>query len=43
MKLDWLLCRGLAGAAPRVIDAVGPDGRMLSDHEAIAAEVQIAA
>jgi endonuclease/exonuclease/phosphatase family metal-dependent hydrolase len=42
LKLDWLLCRGLAGEAPRVIDAVGADGRMLSDHEAIAAELRIA-
>jgi len=39
LKLDWLLCRGLAAAAPCVIEAVGGDGRMLSDHEAIAAEV----
>jgi endonuclease/exonuclease/phosphatase family metal-dependent hydrolase len=42
LKIDWLLCRGLAGAAPRVIDAVGPDGRMLSDHEAIAADLRLA-
>jgi endonuclease/exonuclease/phosphatase family metal-dependent hydrolase len=42
LKLDWLLCRRVAGAAPRVIDAVGAEGRMLSDHEAIAAELQIA-
>jgi endonuclease/exonuclease/phosphatase family metal-dependent hydrolase len=41
MKIDWLLCRGLVGASPRVIDAVGPDGRMLSDHEAIAAEFRL--
>lgn len=36
MKLDWLLCRGLTPSEPRVIDAVGHDGRMLSDHEGIA-------
>lgn len=39
LKLDWLLCRGLAATAPSVIEAVGSDGRTLSDHEAIAAEV----
>ena len=43
LKLDWLLCRGLAASAPRVIEAVGRDGRMLSDHEAIAAEVALLA
>jgi hypothetical protein len=43
LKLDWLLCRGLVGAAPRVIDAVGSDGRMLSDHEAITTELRWAA
>lgn len=37
MKLDWMLCRGLKPAEPRVIDAVSHDGQMLSDHEAIAA------
>ncbi len=36
MKLDWMLCRGLAPGEPRVVDAVGHDGQMLSDHEAIA-------
>jgi endonuclease/exonuclease/phosphatase family metal-dependent hydrolase len=40
LKLDWLLCRGLAATAARVIEAVRSDGRMLSDHEAIAAEVE---
>jgi endonuclease/exonuclease/phosphatase family metal-dependent hydrolase len=42
LKLDWLLCRGVAGSTARVIDAVGPDGRPLSDHEAIAAELRLA-
>ncbi len=37
LKLDWFLCRGVAAAEPRVVDAVGlSSGRMLSDHEAIA-------
>jgi hypothetical protein len=43
MKIDWLLCRGLEGSAPRVVEAVGADGRMLSDHEAIAAELRLGA
>jgi endonuclease/exonuclease/phosphatase family metal-dependent hydrolase len=40
LKIDWLLCRGLQGAAPRVIDAIDGAGRMLSDHEAIAADLR---
>jgi endonuclease/exonuclease/phosphatase family metal-dependent hydrolase len=41
LKLDWLLCRGLAARLPRVIEALGSDGRMLSDHEPIAAQVTL--
>jgi len=36
MKIDWFLCRGVEASEPRVIDALGQDGRALSDHEAIA-------
>jgi endonuclease/exonuclease/phosphatase family metal-dependent hydrolase len=43
LKLDWLLCRGLSAAAARVIDAVGADGQMLSDHEPIAADLRLPA
>jgi endonuclease/exonuclease/phosphatase family metal-dependent hydrolase len=43
LKLDWLLCRGLAASAPRVIEALSADGRMLSDHELVAAELRLAA
>lgn len=42
LKLDWLLCRGLRADLPRVIEAVGAGGRILSDHEAITAELRIA-
>lgn len=38
MKIDWFLTRDLSPRDPRVIDAVGFDGTMLSDHEAIAVE-----
>ncbi len=33
LKLDWLLSRGLACRAARVMDAATPQGRALSDHE----------
>ncbi len=42
MKIDWFLTRGIEASAPRVVEAVGGDGRMLSDHEAIAVEVRVA-
>jgi len=35
MKLDWFLTRGVEASDPRVVEAVGKGGRMLSDHEAI--------
>jgi hypothetical protein len=35
MKLDWFLTRGVEASEARVVEAVGADGRMLSDHEAI--------
>lgn len=41
MKLDWLLVRGIAASEPRVLDAVGADGRALSDHEAIACRLGV--
>jgi endonuclease/exonuclease/phosphatase family metal-dependent hydrolase len=41
MKIDWFLTRGIEASAPRVVDAVGSDGRALSDHEAIAVSVRI--
>jgi endonuclease/exonuclease/phosphatase family metal-dependent hydrolase len=41
MKLDWFLVRGIEAHEPRVIAAVGADGRALSDHEAITIEARI--
>ncbi len=38
-KLDWFLTRGLAVGESRVVDAVGPDGTPLSDHEMIVVEI----
>jgi endonuclease/exonuclease/phosphatase family metal-dependent hydrolase len=41
MKIDWFLTRGIDASEPRVVDAVGADGRALSDHEAIAIDAQL--
>jgi endonuclease/exonuclease/phosphatase family metal-dependent hydrolase len=40
MKIDWFLTRGIEASEPRVVDAVGADGRALSDHEAIAVDLR---
>jgi endonuclease/exonuclease/phosphatase family metal-dependent hydrolase len=41
MKLDWILVRGMTASEPRVVEAVGADGRPLSDHEAVACKVGV--
>lgn len=33
MKLDWFFTRGLAVSESRIVEALGPDGVPLSDHE----------
>jgi endonuclease/exonuclease/phosphatase family metal-dependent hydrolase len=41
LRLDWLFARGVAAAAPEVVDAVDPaTGAALSDHEAIALTIR---
>lgn len=40
-KIDWMFTRGLAASEPKVIPAVGPDGTILSDHDAIAVTVRL--
>jgi endonuclease/exonuclease/phosphatase family metal-dependent hydrolase len=39
-KLDWFLTRGLRVGESRVVDALAPDGEVLSDHEMIVARVE---
>lgn len=41
-KIDWLFTRGLVASAPAVIAAVGPDGAILSDHDAVCVTVALA-
>jgi endonuclease/exonuclease/phosphatase family metal-dependent hydrolase len=41
LKLDWLLTRGLEARRPTVVPAVGADGRPLSDHSVVLANVRI--
>jgi endonuclease/exonuclease/phosphatase family metal-dependent hydrolase len=38
-KLDWLFVRGVRAENPRVIPALSPEGRPLSDHEMVAADI----
>jgi endonuclease/exonuclease/phosphatase family metal-dependent hydrolase len=39
-KIDWFLTRGLAASKPAIIPAVDGQGRMISDHDAIAVTVE---
>jgi len=41
-KIDWIFTRGLVATAPAVIPAVGPDGAILSDHDAVCVTVALA-
>ncbi len=40
-KIDWLMTRGLVASEPAVIPAVGPDGAILSDHDALAVTIRL--
>ncbi|MBY4893517.1 hypothetical protein KUL25_12165 [Rhodobacteraceae bacterium N5(2021)] len=40
-KIDWLFSRGLVASEPKVVPAVGEDGTILSDHDAIAVTVRL--
>jgi endonuclease/exonuclease/phosphatase family metal-dependent hydrolase len=42
IKLDWLLTRGLEARRPTVVPAVGADGRPLSDHNVVLANMRLA-
>lgn len=41
-KIDWIFTRGLAASDPAVIPALGPDGVLLSDHDAVAVTIRLA-
>src|SRR5581483_5893099 len=38
-KLDWFFTRGVDASAPRIISGIGADGRVYSDHDALAVTV----
>jgi endonuclease/exonuclease/phosphatase family metal-dependent hydrolase len=38
-KLDWLLTRGVHAENPRVVAALDGEGRAISDHEMVAADI----
>lgn len=38
-KLDWIVVRGLTVANPRIVPALDPQGRAISDHEMLAVDV----
>ena len=40
LKIDWFLVRGLEARRPTVVSSIGPDGRVLSDHQCIAVSVR---
>jgi endonuclease/exonuclease/phosphatase family metal-dependent hydrolase len=40
-KIDWIFTRGLTASDPAVIPAVGPDGAILSDHDAVAVTIRL--
>lgn len=42
-KIDWFFSRGLKCGDPQVIDAVDAGGNAISDHEALAVTVRVAA
>jgi endonuclease/exonuclease/phosphatase family metal-dependent hydrolase len=41
-RLDWFFSRGLDCSAPRILVAEAPDGRALSDHDAIGIDIRLA-
>lgn len=40
-KIDWLFTRGLNATDPEILPAIGTDGSILSDHDAIAATITL--
>ncbi len=40
-KIDWLMTRGLVASDPAIIPAVGADGMILSDHDAVAVTITL--
>ena len=42
-KIDWFFSRGLACSDPQVIEAVDPGCNAISDHEALAVTIRVAA
>lgn len=38
-KVDWFFVRGLKAQNPRITAALGPDGRIISDHDPICVEI----
>jgi glycerophosphoryl diester phosphodiesterase/endonuclease/exonuclease/phosphatase family metal-dependent hydrolase len=40
-KLDWIATRGLTADQPKVIPAVSPDGKVLSDHELLTVTLRV--
>lgn len=40
-KIDWVFTRGLTASDPAVIPAVGDNGAILSDHDAIAVTIRL--
>lgn len=40
-KIDWIFTLGLVASDPAVIPAIGPDGAILSDHDAVAVTVTL--
>jgi endonuclease/exonuclease/phosphatase family metal-dependent hydrolase len=40
-KLDWLFVRGLRADNPRLVPALDPDGRPVSDHEMLTVDVTL--
>ncbi len=40
-KIDWIFTRGLAASDPTVIPAVGSNGAILSDHDAVAVTIRL--
>ena len=40
-RLDWFFSRGLDCSASRILVAEAPDGRVLSDHDAIGVDIRL--
>ena len=40
-KLDWILVRGVSPEGPRIIEALDPQGKPVSDHEMLALDLSL--